>query len=378
MPPEDQENQETSMRDDFETAISSIENDDEGAITNETAADAERAAAAEDLNDDDGQEAAKAEAQKQVEAEAKAALENTGKPEDGEDAAGGEPERGTGDSEPGAESASKAPESWPPAARENWGSLPEPVRAQISKREHEIDKTLNEGAQHRKTGAAFQDIADRYAQVIAAEGATDAITGVEELVKTVATLRMGSAQQKAQKIANFIEHYGIDVPMLDDMLSGKAHAAPGVAADDPIAAMINERLKPVDNLLARMDEDSRERNFKNNQAAINEVATFKAQAEFYTDVQNDMADMVEMAAKRGVAMPLQEAYDKACALNPEVSKVLAKRTSDAKLIGNQEEIRKKQAAAASISGAQGGGETDGLSDMSLHDTLATLYDAQTG
>ena len=380
MPPKDGIETETSMREDMEAAINAVEQDTDGAITTETQSAADEQ---ENLNDAEGQEAKKT-----------ATDEAQGESPDGKTAKAGEDP----DSDPDAarraakpESSAeddavkaqrKPPASWSPETREEWAKLPAGVRAQITKRESEIDKALNEGAQHRKAGEKFQGLADQYAQVIAAEGATDALHGTEELFKTVATLRMGSAQQKAHKIAGFIQHYGIDIGLLDDILSNNLKGKNGGAApegiDDKLAAYLDSRLGPVDKLLSQMTEQQRAAQFQKNQDAINEVMQFKQDTkhEFYADVQNDMADMVEMAEKRGYIMPLQEAYDKACALNPEISKVLSKRAADDALKGGQQELDKKKHAASSISGQQGGMASP--DELDMRGEIARNWDAQVG
>jgi hypothetical protein len=388
MPPEQQQEEPNSIRDDFEASIAAVENDDVGAVTTETQANADEVANAitsEDLFSDDGEETPEAKAEAKVEAEADKAAEQESKPADADNdvAARGldKDELDTDADDKSAQSVDKAPESWNPEAREGWKELSEPVKAQIAKRENEINKSLNEGAQNRKTGEKFQGIADRYAQVIAAEGAPDALTGIEELVKTVATLRMGSAQQKAQKVAGFIEHYGIDVNQLDDILTAKMNGTTAPAdKNDPIQRMLDERLAPVNDLLAQMNETKRATQFQANQDLINEVQTFKQDPahEFYTDVQHDMADMVEMAQKRGVNMPLQEAYDKACALNPQISAALAQRTADERLKNGGKVLDAKRNAASSIEGKQAGAAVVDEANQSLRQTIQAGFDAQTG
>lgn len=376
------EAEDTSIRDDFESAIAAVEKGDSN-FDVETKADADETVKPiipEDNLSDDGEKTAEAEAKAKVEAEASKAIAKEPESDKTGDDPVDKPAAAVDalpDDKP-AEPVDKAPESWNPEAREGWKDLPAPVKAQIAKRETEINKSLNEGAEHRKTGAAFQGIADRYAQVIAAEGATDALTGVEELVKTVATLRMGSPQQKVAKIANFIQHYGIDVSMLDDLLSSQVSGQPVVDPNDPIAAMINERFKPMDDFLAQQGQTARAAQFQKNQDAINEVVVFKQAHEFYADVQNDMADMVEMAERRGNVMPLQEAYDKACALNPTISGVLAKRAADAKLIGNGKELDAKRDASSSITGKQAGDAVLDTESMSMRQTIEAGFDAQVG
>ena len=369
MPPE--EEQATSMRDDFDSAISAIEDDDENAITTETAAE-QQEITAEDLNDGTEQETqAAAEDAPQAEA-GNAETAEAGEPEDT-----GEPESADTDSggDTGADLA-KAPASWSPAAREGWDELPEAVRAQVTKREGQITAALENGKEHRKAGERFNTIAQQYAQVIAAEGVTDPLTGFEEMMKSLSTLRMGSPEQKAQKIAQFIKGYGIPIATLDDVLSGQMPAgAPD--PDDPVAKMVNERLKPVDDLLNRVTAAERQRNYEANQKAIEEVTAFKAANEFYTDVQNDMADLVEMAEKRGYVMPLEEAYTKACAANPEISKILAERAENERLMNAGQTLQQKQHAASSIAGKRGGGDAP-RGDLSLSEQLAEAWDSQVG
>ena len=360
-----------SMRADMERAIEAIENNDDEAITTETEADAELTAG--DLfNDEEGEEA---EAQAKVEAEAEEILGKESSTE--ERAAEGASESRSDDDEQSV--GDTPPVGWTPAAREEWAKLPEVIKKQVAKREHEIDLRLTETAEDRKTGEKFKAITDQYAQVIAAEGATDAITGVSELMKTVSTLRMGSPQQKAHRIAQFIDHYGIDVNMLDDILSkniGGGQPAPVAGANADMEAIIEQRMAPVNKLLAQMDENTKRQNFDSNQKMIAEVQTFKAANEFYTDVQDDMADLVEMAQKREYVMPLKEAYDKACAMNPEVNKILIKRASDAALMNGKEEIASKKEAASSIMGRQGAPAGEGELDM--RQTMEKAWDAQTG
>jgi len=369
-----------SLRQDFENAISAVENGDENAVIDDTRRDEDDDTHAIEAQNEEKADETTPDTLAEDNAEANdetKATDGSGDKKGSADAVGTAP-----DGKPAG--AEKAPASWSPTAREGWKDLPEPVRAQITKRENEINKALNDGAENRKAGEKFNDIANRYAQIIAAEGAPDALTGVEELVKTVATLRMGSAQQKAQKVAGFIEHYGIDINMLDNILTkqlnGDTSASSGSSTGlpDPIAQALEARLAPVDKLLQNFEQAEKARIFQANQNAINEVMQFKQNNDFYDDVKNDMADMVELAEKRGVKMSLQEAYDKACALNPEVSKVLTERAEREKLLGGQQQLDNKRNAAVSIRGTQGGQGGDQLEDLDLRSTLATLYDAQTG
>lgn len=359
---------ETSMRDDLEAAIVTL--GDESGM--EPAPVIEPTPTETNIEKLDAQ-GKTAEAEKTPEAskgEISGEERKAGSPEPYDPASGtSEPEQGTGD-------IAKAPEAWQPAAREGWADLPESVRTQIHKREAEINMALMDGSDNRKQGEKFNDIANRYAQVIAAEGVSDPITGFEEMMKVMAQLRMGTPAQKAQKIAQFIGGYGIDVEMLDDILSGQP-APGGNGAADPTKAYIDSALAPVNELMGRLNATEKQANLTRNQAYMTEVVAFKAANEFYTDVQNDMADLCEMAGNRGYDMPLAEAYAKACAMNPEVSKIMADRASTDQLAeGSKTLISKRNAAASLMSGQQEG--MPATEDLDLRGTLNAAWDAQTG
>jgi len=264
----------------------------------------------------------------------------------------------------------KAPASWTPAAREEWANTPTAIREQINKRETEISKALQEGAESRKTGERFSDVVTRFSSVIAAEGVQDPIVGFEELMKTMTTMRMGSPQQKANQLAGFVKNYGVDIGMLDSALAG---AAP--PAVDPMEARLNERMAPVNDLLNRINQAEQNTLHQQNQNINNEVEAFGAKAEFFTDVRLDMADIIEVAEKQGRPLTLDQAYERACALNPEIAKVMQGRAKTQQILGSNADISAKESAASSIAGKQGGtgGSAGGLT---LHDELSQLWDAQ--
>ena len=358
------------MRDDFESAIEAIETEADGAIIEQTAQESK--IAAEDTEFEEGQ---KTEAEAKVEAEATEILgkESGDKDDDKPAADDKKPDAKIDETDDG--ELDTAPRSWTPAAREEWKGLPEAVRKQISKREHEIDIGLNDGAEARKTGERFNDIAGKYAQVIAAEGVTDPVAGFEGLMQIMSVLRMGTPQQKAQKVADFIKGYQVPIAILDDLLAGTTPEA----KDDPMSKLIDERMAPVNQLLAQLKQQENQRVTQNNKESANSVDAFKQDKanEFYDDVRMDMADLIDMAAKRQYDMPLAEAYKKACTLNPEVSAVIEKRAADARLLNGKDELEAKKLAGSSIIGKQIG-DGAGRADTSMRGTIEEAWDAQTG
>lgn len=195
-------------------------------------------------------------------------------------------------------------------------------------------------------------------------------------MKVIAQLRMGNPQQKANKLAEFINGYGVDVELLDDILSGEP-AKGGNGQADPNRHYIDQQMAPVHQLLGRLNAQEQQQNLNRNQAYMAEVVKFKAENEFYTDVQHDMADLCDMAASRGYDMPLAEAYTKACTMNPQVSAVIASRTATDQLAGNSQILLNKRNASSSLMSGQSGGPavTDG-SDRDMRGDINAAWDAQ--
>ncbi len=277
----------------------------------------------------------------------------------------GEPEEPLADKENA--KLSKAPVNWSPTARESWKSLPEEVKNMVHKRETEVNRALMNGSENRKTGEEFNNLAGKYSAVLAAEGVSDPVQGFEMVLQTMSTLRMGNPEQKARKIAEVISAYGVDITTLDNILVGTVAQngqAPEMQQNSQFDKILNERLAPVNELMARISGADAEREEKVKENAANDVHTFGASAEFYDDVRMDMADLMDMSANRNQSMSLQQAYDKACTLNPEIASVMATRSI-------QTSLPNKLKAASSITGNQGG-KGGGNADKSMRATIEQL------
>jgi len=257
----------------------------------------------------------------------------------------------------------KAPAGWTPANREHWAGLPDGLKQQINKREREVNDVLQNSAQDRKLAQAFTQTAQPYQSLMAAEGAANPLVAFKGLLDTASTLKMGSASQKAQKISDLIGHYGVDISALDSILSGQA---PTPSGNSEVEQIIADRLKPLESVIN--DYKTREQNQiqQTNTKTQTDIATFGAANEFFEDVRNTMADAMDMATKEGRVMSMQEAYDFACNMTPEIKTVLATRA-------DQNNIQKKKEAAASLNhkrGGQGGRDQP----QGLEATIADLWD----
>jgi len=254
----------------------------------------------------------------------------------------------------------KPPINWPPKAREQWLKLPKEVREQITLRERDMAQAMEGTASAKQVASELESLAKSYAPIMAAEGVNDPMTAVKGLFKTVAELRVGSPAQKAQRMAQMINHYGIDIEALDSALAGQPIQTP---EDQALAQMIDQRMAPVNQLLQELQQRQHNAAQLSQQEAQKAVETF--QGEFFADVRMDMADLIDMAAKRGQNMTLQEAYDKAVLLKPDIQEVLAERKRNESLLGEQNKLnQKREAGGASLVGKKsGGGAMDGNLDL---------------
>ena len=268
-----------------------------------------------------------------------------------------------------------APLGFTPEAREAWKSVPDVVKAQINKRETEITEAVANTGEYRRTHTALTNLAQSYAPILAAEGAESPMAAVEGLFRTVAELRVGSPQQVAQKMADLIGHYGVDIKMLDGALSGQPVASP---EEDRIAKMLEERLAPFQSMIQNQKQQGEVQQQQAAQAVQAELAEFaaKPEAEFLNDVRNDMADLIELASKQNRIMSFEEAYKKACAMHPEVSKVVEKRAADAALVSGKQKTTEKSNAASALR-SNGASVAQGAGDQSLRGTINSIWDSYT-
>lgn len=264
---------------------------------------------------------------------------------------------------------SKAPQSWKPGAREAWNGLPPDVRAEVHRREKESAHLAQESAQSRQVTGFVSQLQQKYAPALQAEG-VDALTASANLMNLASELRFGTPQRKAQLAAQIIRNYGVDVEQLANVLDGQ----PQQQGQQQPQMMTDPR---VDMLLRELQGLKQNREQAVVQKATEEVETFGGTQEFFEDVREDMADLLEVAARRGIDLSLEQAYERACQMQPEISKVLAARAA-AKAAGNQRgSTQRAKAAASSVRGTPTGGSTNSQPD-SLRAAIEAAIDDSSG
>lgn len=259
----------------------------------------------------------------------------------------------------------RAPESWKPVAREYWAKLPLDVQQEVSRREREITTTLQQTAEERKLASNFRESVRPFEAMIRAEN-RDPVTAASELFATAAMLRMGTPVQKAQLVANMVKNFGIPIEMLDSALVGEQIPD----EDSKLQRLLDQRLQPVTEFISEFKSLKQQRQEKASGDVMTEIKAFSEnpENEFFEDVREDMADLMELASKRGRPITLKDAYDRAIAVHPEISKVLSQRRA--------EEADRKRNAASSLPSSpppQGGAkQSNGSLREDLENAFATV------
>lgn len=297
---------------------------------------------------------ASAEAPEESEQDLNALAEEQGQPrdDDGKFASRMQPGPKPGPKQPAAD---RAPASWKPDVREHWGQLPEPVRAEIARREVEHARFMQETAEARRTAESVSQVIQPYLHFIKAEG-SNPIQAIDNLMSTAARLRTGTGPELATLVAGIVNQFGTGrfgpqfIEMLDSALAGQQPRA----ADPQTAQveqLLNQKLAPVQNMLHQFQQVQAQAQYQAQAQAQNEVAQFLNQAEFGEDVREDMADILETAQKRGKSMTLQEAYETATYMNPSVRKVMQQRQAAQGAQVQTQAAQRAKAAAVSVSGS---------------------------
>lgn len=271
----------------------------------------------------------------------------------------------------------KAPQSWKPIAREDWAKIPESARAEINRREAHIERTLNETAQVRRFATDFAQVINPFSHLIRAQNSTP-LKAVHNLMSTAAGLMQGSAQQKAAIVAEIIGNYSVDMVELDRVLTDIAAKNGGripAAQNTQPSERIPSWAQPLFQMHQTIEQNrqTHEQTLRTNADA--EIAQLESEP-FFDDLRDDIADIMEIAAKKGKVMTLKQAYEKAIQLDDEISKIVGQR-KEAEAVRKNKSISRARRAASTVSGGPSGkaaGNSSGDEKKSRREMLSEQWD----
>lgn len=248
----------------------------------------------------------------------------------------------------------RAPASWRPNVREHWAALPAEVRAEVARREQEVQRTLQETSEARKYADAINRVVAPYEMFIKAEN-SNPLQAIDNMMATAARLRTGTGPETAGLIAQLVTQFGVGrfgnqfIEQLDSALAG------GQPRQDPaqfaVQQAVQQQLAPVQQFMSQFQQAQQAQRERAQQEAQGEVVQFLERAEFGEDVREEMADIIEVSQKRGRQLSLQEAYQQACLVNPDVRATLDARARARGAQATTGAAQRARAAAVSVTGS---------------------------
>jgi len=250
------------------------------------------------------------------------------------------------------------------------------IQQEVMKRERETTRVLGEAAQARHLANQFNQTVQPYQARINSLGVTP-VAAVGELLKADYILSTAPKAQRAQAMAKLINDYGVDIVELDNALAGKAPADP---VDDRVERLLAQRLAPLQQFLTAQQqrEQEQERNSMGQITQTVETMAVDPKYPHFEDVRQDMADVIDLAAKRGLYLSLEQAYNRAVAMNPEVSaQVAARQATDARsaaALAANAKAQKALGASVSVGGAPGGAPSGASGAIDRRSVIEAAFD----
>jgi hypothetical protein len=220
-----------------------------------------------------------------------------------------------------------APNTWTKEGKAEWATLSERARQEIHRREADFHKGIGQ----YKDAAGF---GSQMAQELLPFQETINKAGIHprEIIKTLgpvwSTLTTGTPEEKTQVLLRVAKDFGINIAAAGSETSQPSTAAPQA---DPIVAALQQELKEIKGHLTTKERERAEAEYSAEVERVNAWGSDPKRPHFNA-VREDMAVLIDSGRAQG----LDDAYDKAIWINPEVR---------ASLLAAQEKEREDKAKA---------------------------------
>lgn len=235
----------------------------------------------------------------------------------------------------------KAPSSWKPAAQEAYlkaergeALTPEEVRiltTEANRRESDFHRGVEEFKTHAQRAKTYEAVTAPYQQTFNQLG-VDAPTAIGYLLKADSILRYSDPATKSQYFAQLASEYGIDINQVQSQ-----------PQPDP---QINYLMQQLNELRSSQQQWHNSIQQQERARSDQELSRFESAGNVHFDaVRNDMADLLES----GKASSLEDAYEKAVWMNPDIRKSLIEQQrldANKKALEESQSIRAKSAAVS--------------------------------
>ena len=260
----------------------------------------------------------------------------------------------------------RPPSTWRPAAREHFSKLPPEVQQEVIRVDREFHQNKREYAEDRQLVQRMKETFDPYMPMLRAQN-VDPFQFSANMAQTVAALSTGPQQTKAEIVANVIKTYGVDLATLAAVLDGQP--LPQQSAQPQVY-----RDPRLDELLQTVEQAKAQRSAQLDVQAKESIRDIE-QEEFFWDVKDEVADWLDMAANRNVAMTPREAYNRAIQNHPEIAKVVQQRQAAQAAVNPSGSTLRSKAAASSPRASPTVPAPDGASSRDLRAEIKAAWDA---
>lgn len=245
----------------------------------------------------------------------------------------------------------KAPSGWTPKAREEWAALPETVRQEILRRDEDSVKGIRQLQEQMAPYTQFAQTLDPFIRE-AISNRTDPGQYIGNVMQAERRLRSGTPEERFSSLVEIAESYGIPLrKIINDAVGQEIVPHPSLVPKTQLPPEVQRELEEAREFRQTMTQTQAQTNQKL-------IDDFKVDKEFFEDVRDDMAVLMEA----GRATTLQDAYDKACRMNSAVFDVIQER-------GSKPPLADKQKAAAKLHGTSSNSAETGKDEFDDDDDL---------
>ena len=254
----------------------------------------------------------------------------------------------------------EAPKGLSVGMRENWKNLDTQTKNEFKRYEERIGGMAQKYAHDARRAQAMDKVMQPYSQLMQMNGGPQNI--LPGLLQTGAALQTGNEVERARTVASLISQFQVNPAQVAGFLKGEN---PEPSQNDQIQQMINKQMAPVHQQLQQYQQRDQQMRQQGQEQIKGKIREFADANEFYGQLNESMADIMDIAARNGREMGLQEAYDAAAWQHPEIRKILIARQS-------QGQVQQRKRASSSIHGTPGG-EGSSAAPADLRSTLEQAF-----
>lgn len=232
----------------------------------------------------------------------------------------------------------KAPVGWTKEELAGWETMAPNHQAAVLRREQEVNNVLLRTASERKFATEVQQTLQPFMQMIQAEGATPA-QAIRSVMETAAFLRTASPEAKANRVAQMIQQFQVPIKELADALD----RPPSFDPTPQIMQVVRQEMAPVMQMLQQQEQQVYRQAHQGVESFLGDP-----QYPYAKQVAPIMGELMEAAAQRGQQMTLQDAYQRATLLHPEISQRVIDERAQAKVAQLTAAAQKAKGASVSV------------------------------